>query len=167
MLTGTLEYYVICPYLSKMECMPKTILVCVCVMLVTGCGGGSGGSRSMIDGTWHGDLFQGVISCADGTFIAACGGCVVDTVELIVTGEDDVGSPVQAKDGDCIFEGQRTKDGFTANAVSGCDTALTGLEFNLLEENVAGLSYQYDIDKVEVQPGEIPCTISPSGTVAR
>lgn len=132
--------------------------------------GGSGGSDSddsAISGTWRGDLIQGVALCADGTAIGACGGCSIGRVNLEVQGGDEPGSPVFASDGDCQFEGQRNADGFTANAISGCDAGLVSLDFFLREPNVAGLAYRYDINQIPVEPGHIPCTINPSALVER
>lgn len=116
---------------------------------------------------WKGDLVQGVISCADGFFAGACSGCVIRQVNLEVDGSDEIGSLVQAKDGDCFFEGARDSKGFTATAISGCNPALVSLDFALREENLAGVYYWYDINKVQVEPGEVACITSPSAQVRR
>lgn len=145
----------------------KKIALIILFGALFSCGGGSGGGRSAIEGTWRGDLFQGIISCPDDSTIAACAGCVVDTVSLIVMGNDIIGSPVQARDGECIFEGVRTSDGFVADAVLGCDAALASLEFVLLEQDTAALSFQYKNISELIEPGFVSCTINPSGQVVR
>ena len=93
---------------------------------------------------------------------------MVKSVEFFVSGDDEIGSLVEARDGDCLLQGQRTADGFQVAPVTGCEASLSSVVFSLLmEESSAGLAYQYDIDKIEVEPGSVPCVTTPSGIVYR
>jgi hypothetical protein len=146
--------------------MKKGFVVALAITL-SSCGGGSDAPSSAIDGTWRGDLFQGVISCSDGTSIGAGGGLVIRSVELEVSGSDEIGSVVQAIDGNCLLEGTRDADGFRANAISGCEQGLDYIRFNVISQNEAGLSYHYDINKAPAGENGVRCTITPSGTIDR
>ncbi len=139
------------------------------MLLLSSCGGGSDGPSSEIDGTWKGDLIQGVITCSDGTGIGAGGGLAIREVTLDVSGSDEIGSQVQAIDGNCLFEGTRTDEGFNAIVVSGsgCEEALDSIRFTLLEENRAALKYFYDINRVPANAGEVRCVISPDAEMRR
>jgi hypothetical protein len=108
-----------------------------------------------------------VISCSDGTSIGAGGGSVIRSVELEVSGSDEIGSAVQAIDGNCLLEGIRDADGFRADAISGCEQGLDHIRFNVISQNEAGLSYHYDINKSPAGENGVRCTITPSGTIAR
>jgi hypothetical protein len=131
------------------------------------CGGGSNGASSGIEGTWSGDLFQGVILCSDGTAIGAGGGTVVRSVELKVSGSDEVGSVVRVIDGSCLLQGTRDVGGFRADVVSGCEQGLDYIRLDVISQNEAGLSYQYDINKVPAGENGVRCAIAPSGTINR
>lgn len=135
-------------------------------ILFSACGG-SGSPSSAIEGVWKGDLYQGVISCSDGTFIAAGGGSVISTVKLEVTGTDEIGSVVEARDGDCLFQGIREIDGFRAEVVSGCEQGLDHLQFTVISKDHAGLSFHSDINKVPAGANGVRCTITPSGIIER
>jgi hypothetical protein len=52
-------------------------------------------------------------------------------------------------------------------ALCGCVPALVGITFRLDGENSAVVSYRYDIDKLDVAPGEIPCIASEFANVSR
>ena len=132
-----------------------------------GCGGGSSDSDSMIEGTWSGDLIQGGLTCADGMFIGACAGCAIGSVNLEVAGTDEIGSVVQANDGDCRLEGVRTSTGFSAAPVSGCRPSLVSIQFTLRSANEATISYGDDVTKVPVEPGQIACVGSNYADVVR
>lgn len=146
--------------------MEKLFILAV-AMVLSSCGGGSNGTLSAIDGTWSGDLLQGVISCSDGTAIGAGGGSVVRSVDLEVSGSDETGSLVQAIDGSCLLQGTRDAEGFRADAVSGCEQGLDHIRFNVISDSEAGLSYHYDVNKVPAGANGVRCTITPSGTVDR
>lgn len=135
--------------------------------LLTACGGGGSDQNNAIEGTWRGDVLQGVILCSDGTSIGAGGGSVIREVALIVSGTDEVGTPVQATDGDCFLEGVRDNTGFRASSISGCDEALTSIQFTLLEDGSAALSYDLDIDKVPAGPTGIRCAPTPQAQIRR
>lgn len=143
------------------------ILFSILVTTLAACGGGSGGSSSQIEGSWSGDLFQGMILCSDGTGFGAGGGSVVKHATLEISGTDEIGSIVQVMDEECLLEGVRDADGFRARPVSGCHAALSSIRFNLYENNSAGVSYHYDINKSEPGPTGIRCTTSPSGLLSR
>ena len=148
--------------------MPWRWLVVVLLsLIVTGCGGDSGGWDSLIEGTWKGELIQGGITCADGTFIGACAGCAIGQVNLEVDGGDEVGSAVSARDGECQLNGERTANGFTAVAVSGCYLALDRVDFSLRGDDQALVNYRYDINRVPVPPGQIPCVSASFAEVTR
>ena len=137
------------------------------VMALPSCGGGSNGASSGIEGTWSGNLLQGIILCSDGTAIGAGAGSVLRSVELEVSGSDEVGSVVQAIDGSCLLQGTRDAGGFRADAVSGCEQGLDHIRFDAISQNEAGLSYQYDINKVPAGGNGVRCTVTPSGTINR
>lgn len=145
----------------------KKCIVIFLMALLNACGGDSDSNDSQIDGTWRGNLIQGVIVCNDGTAIGAGGGSTLREVVLEITGSDVIGSAVQLVDGNCLFEGSRNAEGFTANATSGCDQGLTAINFTILEDSNAAISYQYDIDKVPAGDNGIRCKISPSASVSR
>ena len=146
--------------------MRKVFIMALAVILWS-CGGGSDDVSSAIEGTWRGDLFQGMVSCSNGTYIGAGGGSIVGSVDLKVSGTDEIGSVVNAIDGNCLFQGTREADGFRAEAVSGCEQGLDHIQFNIISENEAGLSYHYDLNKVPAGDNGIRCKTTPSGIVYR
>ncbi len=155
-------------YSKRFIQMKNLTLTILFSFVLLSCGGGSGQVSSAIEGIWRGELIHGGLFCADGAFISACAGCVAREVILEVRGEDILGSVVTVIDDECVLEGERTEDGFLVAPVSGCNVALESLTFRLLEEdNNAHVSYRYDIDKVETEPGVIACVSSPSGEVQR
>ncbi len=132
------------------------------------CGGSDGtGARSAIEGTWRGELQQGVLRCSDGSVIGAGTGTIAWRAAMSVTGSDEAGSAVQAVDGSCILAGTRDATGFTAQAVTGCPLGMVSMRLTLLGDDRASMSHSYDIDRMPVGPGGLQCKISPSGAVAR
>lgn len=146
--------------------MKKGFVLALAIAL-SSCGGGADAPSSAIDGTWRGDLFQGVISCSDGFSTGVGWGSVIRSIELEVSGSDEIGSAVQAIDGNCVLEGTRDADGFRADAISGCEQGLDHIRFNLISQNEAGLSYHYDINKIPAGENGVRCTITPSGRIGR
>lgn len=131
------------------------------------CGGGSDGNSSAVEGTWKGSLYQGVISCSDGSSIGAGAGSIVRSAELEISGTDEIWSMVQVIDRDCVLQGPRDTEGFTAQVVSGCEQDLDNIRFNLISENEAGVSYYYDINKAPANQNGVRCKITPSGRINR
>ncbi len=109
----------------------------------------------------------GVIICSDGTAIGVGGSYAVRQVALEVSGTDEIGTPVQAIDGNCYFEGTRDGEGFRANAVSGCEQGLSSIGFILLEDGSAALNYKYDIEQVPAGANGIRCKSTPEANVKR
>jgi hypothetical protein len=136
--------------------MKAKILSLILSTSILGCGGGSGGSDSSIEGTWKGALLLGGQNCSDGTFIGAGSGTVIGEAQIVVLGSDIVGSVVKVQDNDCMLEGERDSTGFTALPISGCSEALTSIRFTLKSADIADLGYQYDVSKVPVDPGSAP-----------
>src|SRR5687768_14510823 len=147
--------------------MGRVLVPFIFVVGLLACGGGSDGDSSAVAGTWRGELLQGVTTCADGSILPACASCSIGQVELFVEGGDEVGTAVSARDGECLLKGTRTTAGFSAVVVEGCNTALAGINFELLDEDRAGVSYQYDISKAPQAAGQITCVPSPSAEVTR
>jgi hypothetical protein len=145
---------------------PKTYLSLLMLWL-SACGGGERGDKSAIEGTWRGEVIQGVILCSDGTGIGAGAGSVTRQVSLEVSGSDVVGSIVEAVDGTCYFEGIREADGFRADAISGCDQGLSSIRFTLLENGSAALAFNYDLNLVPVGANGIRCKATPEARITR
>ena len=136
--------------------------------VLASCGGSDGTRvRSAIEGTWRGELQQGVLSCSDGSVIGAGTGTIAWRASMTVTGSDEAGSPVRAVDGSCILAGTRDATGFTAQAVSGCPQGMVSLRFTLLAHDKAALGQTYAMELMPIGIGGLQCKISPSGTVAR
>jgi hypothetical protein len=148
--------------------MKRSLLLCLTVASLVSCGGGGGGGEdSAIEGTWRGNLTQGVVVCSDGTAFGAGGGSTIREVELEVIGSDVIGSAIQTIDGNCSYQGTRSVSGFTADAVSGCEQGLTSLSFTLLEDGSAAVSYHYDINLVPAGETGVRCVTTPSANLKR
>lgn len=144
------------------------LLLLLSASLLASCGGSDGpGLRSRIEGTWRGELQQGIISCTNGVAVGAGSWSVAWRANMTVTGSDEAGSRVQAVDGACVFEGTRDARGFQAQAVTGCPQGMVLLKFELLADDQAVVAHGYDINLVPKGSGDFQCKTSPSGLVNR
>ena len=141
----------------------EKLTVAAMVLFLASCGGGSGDRSSAVDGRWQGDLVGGFISCSKGASTGIGAGKFIRKVILDVEGSDELNSKVRAIDGNCVFEGKRTSDGFTAKATENCASDLTGIQFSLVEENEAGVAYNYT---PQVNDG-VSCDSTPTARLLR